>query len=46
LDPDSEEEEDFNASEEERAFLMAIDQEEKLQKAAEMDVSSNSEADN
>jgi len=46
LDPDSEEEEDFNASEEERAFLMAIDQEEKLQKAAEMDVSSTSEADN
>ena len=46
LDPDSEdEEEEFNASEEERSFLIAIDQEEKLQKAAEMETNSTSESE-
>ena len=47
LIPDSEEEdEDVNASEEERAFLMAIDQEERLQKTAEMETNSSTENNN
>jgi hypothetical protein len=47
LIPDSEEEEeDVNASEEERAFLMAIDQEEKLQKTAEMETNSSNDSNN
>jgi seryl-tRNA synthetase len=47
LIPDSEEEEDeVNASDEERAFLMSIDQEEQLKRTVEMETNSSTESNN